>query len=170
MKTHIIQFIVAMLFLMGTSTAVDCGIWESDPTRVFRLQVESITSYTMTESDELWVQSLVKNLVAKGGRVAKHHVFIRTDGIFTVSGQKSGGAVYVNRNNSNQFITTGPVFFVDFAEAKVNMFVSGAQSLHAGPHKGFIVIIDAVGRELGGIPVSSGGVPPKFSGRVVTWY
>ena len=75
------------------------GIWESDRTRVFRLDVNLIDTYTMTEADELWVQSLVKNLIAKGGRVAKHHVFIRTNGIFTVSDQKSEGAVYINRND-----------------------------------------------------------------------
>jgi hypothetical protein len=170
MKIRIIQFMVAVLTLLGTGILVRGGIWEPNPTRVFRLGVNSIESYTMTEADELWVKSLVKNLVANGGRVAKHHVFIRTNGIFTVGDQESEGAVYINRNDPDQFITTDPVFFVDFVKSKVDMFVFGARSLHPSPNKNFVVIIDAVGGELSGIPVSSGGGPPKFSGREVTWY
>lgn len=170
MKTSIIQFGIAVFTLLGTSTFASGGIWESDPAKIFRLDVNSIESYTMTEADELWVQSLVKNLMAKGGRVVKHYVFIRTNGTFTVSDQVSRGTVYINRDDSDEFITIDPIFLVDFAESKLDFFVVGAKSLHPGPNKNFIVIVDAVGGELEGLPVSSGGVLPKFSGRVVTWY
>ena len=170
MKICIIKSTAIVIVLLGVSLVANGGIWESTSAKVFRLDVNSIKSYNITDADDFWIQSLLKNLASKGGRVAKYHVFIRTNGLFRVSDRKNPGIVYINRNNPDEFITSDPVFLVDFKKGKVDMFVFGAQSLHPDPDKKFIVIVDSLGGNLDGIPVSSSGVKPNFSGRVVTWY
>lgn len=163
-KLILIIFIIFSLPVQSHS-----GIWEPDPSRVFHLDASSFKNYKLSEIDEKWISSLVSNLKAKGDTIVSYYVFVKTNAIFNI-GPSEKGTVYVNRNNHEQFITFEKTFFIDFEKSKVNLFVSGPASIHNGPSDNFLVVINSLQGDFGGIPVSSGGIPPKFIDKVVTWY
>jgi hypothetical protein len=164
LKLLLIMFIVISLPALSIA-----GIWESDPSRVFHLDASSFENYKLSEIDEKWVTSLVSNLKAKGSTIVSYYVFVKTNAIFNI-GSSEKGTVYVNRNDHDQFITFEKTFFIDFKKAKVDLFVSGPASIHKGPNDKFLVVINPLKGDFGGIPVWSGGVPPKFKEKVVTWH
>lgn len=163
-KLLLIIFIVFSLPVQSHS-----GIWEPDPSTVFHLDASSFKYYELSEIDEEWISSLVTNLKAKGGTIVSYYVFLKTTAIFSI-GPSEKDTVYVNRNNHEQFITFEKTFFIDFKKSKVDLFVSGPASIHNGPSDNFLVVINPLQGDFGGIPVWSGGIPPKFIDKVVTWY
>jgi len=161
--------IILLFYILILPSLSFSGIWEPNPNKIYRLDVTSYDEYKLLESNEKWVLSLVNNLKAQGGKIATHHIFVRTSAPFQI-GSDEKGIVFVNRSNKNQFITFDRIFLIDFDDSKVSVFGCGGATIHKGPKNNFIVVIDPYGIKLSGIPVSTGGIPPKFNGNVVSWY
>ena len=163
------KLILIIFIIFSLPVNSHSGVWEPDPSRIFYLDASSFENYKLSEIDEKWVTSLVSNLKAKGGTIVSYHVFVKTNAIFKI-GPSEKGTVYVNRNNHEQFITFEKTFFIDFEKSKVELFSSGPSSIHKGPNDNLLVVINSLKGDFNGIPVWSGGVPPKFKDKIVTWY
>ena len=158
-------------FILITSFA-RAGIWEPDHSKVYSFKLNPIVMYELQEQDTLWIKSLLTNL-QKQGSVKGHFVFVKTDLRLYLNDEPLPITVFVNMNDTKQFLAfekDGQRFLIDFGKRIVNMPCCGGLSFHPNKSGHYIIIVDPVSEEIGGIPISSGGKEPVFQKETVTWY
>ena len=167
-----LKTITLTLLIFCCVIIAQAGIWESDKSRVYSLRLKAFNMYELQDQDNDWINSLIDNL-QKRGTVKSHFVFVKTDLLLYLNDKIFPITVFVNKNNLKQFLAfekDGNRFVIDFSEKTVIVPCCGGLSFHPHNNGKFVVIFDPVSKEIGGIPISSGGKEPIFKEDIVTWY
>lgn len=161
---------LALLILMPMMA--HSGSWEPCSGLKFRLEIRGAKTAPQTDSERVWVDSLVKKLRLRGGEIRSIHEFGRSTARLFVNDKAVDGNVYVCRNDPGYFFVRWgrDDFFVDFKEQIVLSPGTGGQSIHVPESGAFAVILHPTSRRLEGVPVGGWFRNPSFTDESAKWH
>ena len=166
----------SLLVVVMWSIPILAGDWQPNPDVRNELTIPQDTPAASAGSEDLWVDSLVRNLREGGANPDYVYRFSRSVADYKINGKSADNEVYVNRQNANIFLiieeTDRPFakFVVNFGTNEVSAYQFG-NSVFIPPSRDFcVVVLDYETSTFAGIPVRGGSDNPRFEGTTAYWY
>lgn len=161
---------IALLFMLPAWA----GDWRPNPGLRYELSAPVEQPSKATASEDIWVDTIVKNLRHSGANPAVVYRFAKSQAEVRVNGVLRQGAVFVLRDNPDVYLiidSSGRYadFLVNFKQSTVQATGWG-EAVYFPPSRSIGAAIFDRADWLGGIPVTGDSKNPTFNDRVATWY
>ena len=159
--------------LLAITPPAAAGSWWPNFERHYQFTYGDAESGRIDEAHRQWVESLVRNLTAKGGTVDHVAYFAKSSATFAIDGVAVKDAVFVREDDPRQFLILYNyyAFLVDTAAEKVTV-LGGGISFHTPKSAAFAVVVVPQGLKISGVPVPHPWFPwwdPFFFHGSVSW-